>query len=243
MASELVSTKVNQAQNPLTSSKIQYLISNAIATYSSYAGWDIRYFPKINMLLVNVPSIVSGGTTQFAANQLTNAWTTFNGMDASSWGTYSLNPMFGTYDGRVMSAWTGSLDSVTMAGSGGTAIQSEVQQAYTYFGHASTQKQVGMYQPVMVGNYAVAVSTEIEYDFASTTLDAPTAINPNSGSTLWNYSLWNTASWVGGSSVQKPWFGAEGMGIAASLKMMTQSSGDVLWVATNYNLVNGKGVL
>jgi hypothetical protein len=243
MSQQLVSTKVKDALNPLTSYKIQFLVSTAIASYSTYAGWDMKYLAKANMLLINVPSVVSGGTTQFAANQITNAWTLFSGMDASCWGLYNLDPYFGTYDGRVMAAWTGNKDGILLDNTGGTTIIAEVQQAYTYFGHTSTQKQVGMYQPVLVATSDVAISTTIEYDFADKNLASPTAVYSTPDGSLWNSSLWNTAIWGGSSNVQKDWVGANGMGIAASLRMITQSDGDVLWVGTNYSLGNGVGLL
>jgi len=243
MAAALVSTKVNQAENPLTSKKIQLLISSAIATNGGLAGWDLKYYSKLNMILINVPSVVSGGTTQFAANQLTAAWCTFSGMDASAWGTFNTNPMFGTYDGKIISAWTGGKDGVLVNGTGGTNIVSEVQQAYNYFGKLSTQKQIGLYQPVLVNQYNVAVSSTIEYDFASSVLTSPTGIPASTGSANWNGANWGTAVWAGGAKVQKPWLGANGMGIAASLRMITQSSGDTLWVSTNYSMVGSNSIL
>jgi hypothetical protein len=242
MSEQLISTQVKQALNPLTSYKIQFLVSTAIGIYSGYAGWDIQYLPKTNMLLINVPSVTTGGTTQFAANQITSAWTIFTGMDASCWGVYNLDPMFGTADGKVMAAWTGNLDNVLLDGTGGTRITAEVQQAYTYFGKPTTQKQVGLYQPVFTSEALVTLSSTITYDFVDYPLPTSTAYFPTVPTGIWDTSLWGTPYWGGGTRVQKNWVGAEGMGIAASLRMVAQSTGDVLWVGTNYSLTNGSGL-
>jgi hypothetical protein len=243
LAKQLVSTRADQATDPLTSDKIQYLISEAITTYSQFAGWDIKYYSKLNMLLINVPSAVAGGTTQFAANQLTSSWTVFSGMDAGCWGTLDQNPMFGTYDGRIMSAWNGNNDNVDLAGSLGDGIVAEVQQAYSYAGRPATQKQVGMYRPTFITDLSIAFSSRIEYDFTNSVLlpPDPTPL-VNQGLTLWDTAIWNTNRWNGGSTVQQDWIQAEGMGTAASLRMVSLSIGDVLWVSTGYSLLNGVGL-
>jgi hypothetical protein len=242
LSAQLVSTKVKEANNPLTSNKIQYLISEAISLYSQYAGWDLKYYPRVNMVLVNVPSVVAGGTAQFAANQITSAWTLFSGMDSSVWGNYDTNPMFGTYDGNVMLAWTGELDGVLLDNTGGQNIITEVQQAYTYFGKLATQKQVSMYKPSFINTLPIAVAAKIEYDFAGSTITVPSPVTLTGSTPLWDTAVWDTALWGGGSEVQKSWIQGEGMGVACSLRMMTQSTGECIWVATDYSVVSGSGL-
>jgi hypothetical protein len=117
-----------------------------------------------------------------------------------------------------------------------------VQQAYSYFGGRSNQKQVGLYRPTFVVGGSLSYNTAIVYNFADKTLTTPSiTIAPLAD--LWDTGEWDTAYWTGGSAVQQSWLSAEGMGVAASLKMVTISNTEVLWVATDYTMVQSRGVL
>jgi hypothetical protein len=241
MAAQLTSSRVEQATDPLTSNKIQYLISNATTLYGSLAGWDMKYFPRDNLLIVNVPQVLSSGNIQYAANQLVQSWTQFEGMNATCWGTYDLSPMFGTSDGEVLKAWTGYSDYAESDGSGGTSILAKVQQAYTYFDKRATQKQVSMYRPTFVVSRPCGLNSAILYDFNTSTLTYPPTAPPGSIA-VWDIAVWSSSVWGGGTQVQLNWIQAQGMGVAASLELATQSNGSVLWVSTDYSLVSGLGL-
>jgi hypothetical protein len=194
------------------------------------------------MLILNVPSVTSGGNIQLASNQITNAWTEFLGMDAACWGFFGSSPMFGDHAGNVFQAWTGHSDRVQSNGTGGTAIVSRVQQAYSYMGERATQKQVGMYRPVFVVTDPAAFNSTIRYDFRAELVTTPGPMGVTSSS-LWGVGVWNSSLWGGGDTVQKQWVQAEGMGVAASLLMVMRTEGEVLWVATDYSITGGWGLL
>jgi len=234
MAELLTSTKVNEATSAFKSNKIQFLMSELIGTYGDLANWQLSYVPKINMLICNVPSVVLGGNTQIVANQIIGAWAQFSGMDAACWTTYDAQPFFGDYEGRVHVAWYGGLDRVDLAGLGGTAVLAEVQQAYSYLNSLGTQKQVGMYRPNFIVATPVAYKSGIEYDFQGSSVPAPDSVAPSLGS-LWDDSKWGTAQWYGGTSNQRIWSQASGMGVAASVHLKTVSTNDVLWISTDYS--------
>lgn len=242
MAAVLVSTRVTQREDLFVTKKIQFLISELTSSYSTLFGWDLKYFAKDNMLILNVPSVTAGGNIQLAANQITGAWTEFLGMDSVCWAAFGSSPFFGGYDGRVFAAWAGNIDGVKLDGTGGKGVISSVMQAYSYLGQLATQKQVGMYRPTFIVNAPITLSTSILYDFSTKDLPAPTSPAKNY-SALWNYGLWGTAVWGGGDSVQKRWIQAEGMGVAAALRMVTQTEAEVLWVSTDYSLIGGTGIL
>jgi hypothetical protein len=242
MSSVLTSTRVNQFEDRLVTNKIQFLISELTSAYSPLFGWDMKYFPKDNMLIMNVPSVTVGGNIQLAANQITNAWTEFLGIDSVCWNAFGSQQFFGDYSGRVLMFWTGTIDNVLLDGTGGKGIISSVMQAYSYLGNMATQKQVGMFRPTFIVNAPLTISASILYDFSTADLPTPTS-PPKNYSALWDYGLWGQAIWGGGDSVQKQWIQAQGMGVAAALRMVTQTEAEVLWVATDYSTVQGKGIL
>jgi hypothetical protein len=242
MSTILTSTKVNVKDRSITTDKIQFLMSELVSTYSQAFGWDLKYYPKDNLLLLNVPSVTAGGSVQLAANQITGAWTEFTGMDATCWGYFGSTPVFGSHDGKVYQAWTGNRDKVEIDGTGGEGITSLVQQAYSYMGAPATLKQVGMYRPVFVVSDPAAFKSIIRYDFKGGSLTAPGPV-PIGAASLWNAGIWNDSTWGGGDTVQKQWIQAEGMGVAASLLMIMKTEGEVLWISTDYSVLPGQGLL
>lgn len=247
MTSQLVSNRVKDKFDSLVSKKIQFLISELISTFSSIFGWSLSYFTPFNMLLINVPSVVSGGNSQLAANQITQAWTQFSGMDAACWVEYNNSPYFGDFTGKVYLAWTGNSDKVLLNNTGGTGITAVVQQAFSYLqdkggANRSNQKQISLYRPVFVASGPVEFDSAIVYDFKTEDNPAPGAI-PAATDTLWGVGIWGADRWSGGSTVFKEWVQAEGMGVCASLKMVVASESEVLWVSTDYSLVQGVGIL
>jgi len=242
MSETLVSTKVENNASKLKTDKIQYLISEVTSQYGSEFGWQLMYFPGLNMLMINVPTPVITGNLQLASNQLINAWTQFTGMDAACWLSRPRNPMFGDYDGNVWLAWSGESDGVALDGTGGSGILGIAQQAYSYLGSPAMQKQVGMYRPNLIVSVPVKFKSAIIYDFVDVPIVIPDAVSNTVGS-LWDVGLWNQATWGGGTDVQRAWVQASGMGNAASLQMVLRSTGEVLWVTTDYSYVSGWGIL
>jgi hypothetical protein len=242
MSETLVSTKVENNASKLKSDKIQYLISTVTSQYGSEFGWQLVYLPELNMLMINVPTPVVTGNLQLASNQLINSWTEFTNMDAASWFPRPQNPLFGDYAGNVWLAWFGESDGVQLDGSGGSGVLGVAQQAYSYYGSPAMQKQIGMYRPNLIVTVPVRFKSNIVYDFIDVPIVVPDAI-PNTEGSLWDVGLWNTATWGGGTEVQRAWVQALGMGNAASLQLVLRSTGEVLWVATDYSYVSGWGIL
>lgn len=242
MSAVLTSTKVTEQARTVQTDKIQFLLSELVSSFSQTFGWDLKYYPKDNLIMLNIPSVTVGGSIQMASNQITGAWTQFTGMDAVCWSFFGSTPMFGDHTGTVYQAWTGNQDKVLVDGTGGEGILSVVQQAYSYLGAPATQKQVGMYRPTFVVSDPAAFKSRIQYDFKAGGLTAPGPLPPASNS-VWGVGIWNEDLWGGGDTVQKQWIQAEGMGVAASLLMVMKTEGEVLWVATDYSVLPGQGLL
>jgi len=241
MSRVLTTTKVENREDLFITKKVQFLISELTAAYATLFGWDLKYFAKENQLILNIPSVTVGGNIQLAGNQITGAWTEFTDMDSVCWRAFGSSPFYGDYTGRVLMAWVGNVDNVLLDGTGGKGVISSVMQAYSYLGAMAVQKQVGMYRPTLVVNNPVSISSSILYDFSTKNLTPPTS-PPKNYSSLWNYGLWGTAIWGGGDEVQKRWIQAEGMGVSAALRMVTQTEAEVLWVSTDYSYVVGQGL-
>jgi hypothetical protein len=242
MNETLISTRVDNAAQKLKTDKIQFLISEVSSLYSTLSGWQVSYFPQVNMLMLNVPTTVDGGNIQLASNQLINSWTQFTDMDAAVWVNHNSQMFFGDFAGNVWLAWSGTTDGVGLDGTGGDGILAEAQQAYDYFGSPAYQKQAGLYRPNFVVTIPINFYSTIVYDFKSPAFVVPDSVAPISGS-LWDVGLWDVATWSGGALVQRAWIQARGVGSAASIQLSARSTGEVLWVTTDYSHISGWGIL
>lgn len=241
----LVSTKVNESRGILKSDKIQLLISYAVESFSDLPGWQLIYAAPYNMLIVNVPSVLDEGNIQFASNQLMpeEPWTQFTGMDAASLVVFNNLLYFGNYDGTVYQAWYGGQDSVDLSGTNGTDVVCECQQAYSYLDAPSVQKQVGMYRPNFITNIAIGYNSRIDYDFITASIETPTPPPPDDSGSLWGTALWGVGVWSGSLGTDRQWNQADGVGVAAALRIAMQTSGEVVWVSTDYSYKIGRSVL
>ena len=242
MGTVLGSTRVKDREKSFKSQKVQFLLSELTSTFGSLFGWDMKYFAKDNLLIINVPSVTAGGNIQLASNQITEAWTQFTGLDAAAWTSYGNQIMFSDYAGRVLLGWNGNQDDVKLDGTGGTGIIARAQQAYSYVKDGPTQKQIGMYRPVFITTSPVGFKSSIQYDFIRDDLTVPSVPTSEFG-TVWGVGIWGTDLWGGGDAVVRQWVQAEGMGSAVSIRMVVHSDAEVLWVSTDYTVVGGRSVL
>lgn len=233
----LASTKVNEAHTVFKSDKIQLLIAYATETYSDLPGWQLQYAAPYNMLIVNVPTTDPAGSFQFAANELmpTEPWTLFTGWDARCWITSNNLLYFGDNTGTVYKAWQNAKDEIAYDGStSGTEIIWEIQQAYSYLGAFSVQKQVGMYRPNFITAGDISYNSRIDYDFVAEDIivaDAPSGITTS----LWGTAIWGSSFWAGATSTDRNWRQARGIGTAAALRMSGQAGVDLIWISTDYS--------
>jgi hypothetical protein len=201
----------------------------------------MKFVASQNMLVINIPSVAVDGTLQLVENVVNGKWSTFLGMDATTWvADFTDSPFFGG-QGRVLRAWTGNVDDVSYDRPQGFPITAMVQQAYNYYGTPANNKQVGLYRPNFLTNRAVVWKGVIRYDFSL----YPVFIHVGSVPTnlaRWDTAIWDAGIWSGGMHAQKEWASAEGMGFAGSLVMATRSDGEVVWVNTDMTVTSG-GIL
>lgn len=230
------STQVNVSTDNAESRKVQFLLSELLSNFGTNGGWELQFYPPINMLMINYKdySLTAG---QVIENQITKAWATFQGIQSNCWTQFNEVPFFGG-DTAVYQAWTGAADGVKLDGSGGMTITGQVQQAYSYLGAPAAQKQVGMYRPNFMVDVPVNFASEIQYDFAFDELTDPTP-RADRRTAVWNQAIWGTSYWSGGTRTQRDWIQAIGLGVAASLRLAVAAKTSVLWVSTDYTYKSG----
>lgn len=104
-------------------SKLSGAIATASRDYGSNYGWQTVYYPKGNMVLINVPVTYGVEYWQYGYNTITGAAFRFKGMNAMCLGVYNGELYYGSASGIVYKADTGTSDA-------GTAIEIDIQQAF-----------------------------------------------------------------------------------------------------------------
>lgn len=233
LASALQSSRLDPRIN--LTDKIFFAISQAADLYSSNFGWQIAYYAKVNMLIINVPS--SNGIQQFVMHTISKSWASFSGISATCFEMHNDDIYFGG-NGYVGQYWNGYSDD-------GANINSSVQQAYSYFDAPGQLKRFTLVRPIIqTDNGVPSVLCGINTDFDYQNQLGQIAFNPGSTDLgTWDNATWDVNTWGGNLSINRIWQGVTGLGFSAGINMTMASQGiDVHWVSTDYVMERG-GVL
>jgi hypothetical protein len=193
--------------------KIQYAASSAVQQYGSNFGWDITYFPKVNMLVVNVPVNTGALQQQYVMNTITRAWASFSGWAANCFCLWKDNLYFGG-NTIVGKAWDTQADA-------GSNIQADGKQAFNYVGAPDVLKRFTMMRPYIAtngGTPGLQASINIDFDDSNPYLTANLTPTPNAGG-LWGTGTWGTMQWGSTQVVQKQWQGVVGTGYSVAPRL------------------------
>jgi hypothetical protein len=233
LSAGLQSTRLDPRVN--ITDKIFFAISQATSLYATQYGWQINYFAKKNMLILNVPVI--GGSEQYVMHNITKSWARFTNINAFCWELSGDDMYFGG-DGFVGKFYDTNADA-------GANILGFVQQAYSYFESRGQQKRFTMVRPILqTDNGVPTVLCGISTDFETVDLTSQISFNPNILSIgLWDIADWDDANWGGGLVTTKIWQGVTGLGYAGSISLNVVSQGiEFHWASTDYVMERG-GVL
>lgn len=233
LSAGLQSTRLDPRVN--ITDKIFYAISQATSLYSNFYGWQINYFAKNNMLILNVPVI--GGSEQYVMHNITKSWARFTNISANCWELSGDNMYFGG-DGFVGKFYDTNADA-------GANIKGFVQQAYSYFDSRGQQKRFTMVRPILqTDNGVPTVLCGISTDFETVDLTNQISFNPNILDIgIWDTADWDDANWGGGLVTTKIWQGVTGIGYAGSISLNVVSQAiELHWASTDYVMERG-GVL
>jgi len=234
LSAGLQSTRLDPRVN--ITDKIFYAISQAADNYANNYGWQINYFAKFNMLIVNIP--ITGGSEQYVMHNITKSWARFTNLNANCWESSGDDMYFGAtgFVGRFYDTFADA----------GTNISGFVQQAYSYFESRGQQKRFTMVRPILqTTNGLPTVLCGLSVDFETTDLSNQISFNPAILQTgEWDLDKWDDCNWGGGGLVTtKIWQGVTGIGYAGSISLNVASQGiEFHWASTDYVMERG-GVL
>jgi hypothetical protein len=233
LSAGLQSTRLDPRVN--ITDKIFFAISQATTAYSSFYGWQINYFAKQNMLILNVPVI--GGSEQYVMHNITKSWSRFTNIKANCWELSGEDMFFGGtgYVGKFYDTFADD----------GNNIRGFVQQAYSYFETRGQLKRFTLVRPILqTDNGLPTVLCGISTDFDTVDLTSQISFNPSILQTgEWDLDTWDNANWGGGLTTTKIWQGVTGLGYAGSVSLNVVSQNiEFHWASTDYVMERG-GIL
>jgi hypothetical protein len=221
------------------SDKIYAAISAATTNYGSTFGWDLCYFAKANMLLVNIPVDSNTGQQQYAMNSITKQWCSFAGIGAQCWDIFNDNLFFGgnTFVGQ---AWNGFSDFPSAGASTvASPIQTNALTSFNAFGNDGTTKRWMMVRPIFLTNGSPNALGGMNVDFDLADNNGSLSFVPTTGA-VWDMAVWDTDVWGGGLGVSKNWQSVNGIGTWAAIRVKTSTLGiETHWVSTSYTMEQG----
>lgn len=227
--SRIISVGIQQPKDAV-SYKIQQLISDDIAAYTTNYGWQGVVHPFGNKVIINVPQNTNSRYHQLVMCTFNSAWCTFGYLN-SPWNAAT----FCVSGDRLF--WGGNT-KVYLGDSGrnddGAQIFGSMQPAFSYFG-TNRQKRFTMLRPILLTDGPVTPALGLNLDF-SNTLPSGTPTFSTTAGAIWDTAKWDVGMWSSGPTVQKYWQTIYGVGFSATAYMQiatTVSSVSVLsfdWV-------------
>jgi hypothetical protein len=200
------------------SDKIQPVLAPLVQSLRLTASWETFIVPDENILVIKPPQDTTGAYTQFAMNLTTGAWCSFDSIPMTCCTLLAGKPYCGTSDGRVFKAFTGNLDGVAIAGTGGTNIEGDIQTAFSSFDSPAMLKKFNLGHPIFISTQQPAVKMQMNTQFTFSGVPGSPSFSQTSGS-LWSASQWSVARWSGSSGTYQAWVGLTGLGFYGSLRM------------------------
>lgn len=212
--------------------KIFYEISQQVQFNSNRFGWQILYFAKPNMLIINIPD--PNGTKQFVMHNISKAWASFEGINANCWELMYDQCYFGG-DGYIGHFWESGSDD-------GEVISAVCQQAYNYFDMPGQQKRFTMIRPTFfidagVPAYYAAINTDFNTEnYLGNVVFSPVFTNVG----VWDTAIWDQSVWGGTYVPYQAWTGVRGIGYSGGINLSVISKDEeIRWTSTDYVMEKG----
>ena len=230
LASALQSSRLDPRVN--ITDKIYYEISKEADAYSTEFGWQVIYYAKPNMLVINIPNPT--GTEQYVMHTISKAWCNFTGINTTCFELHNDDLYFGG-TGFVGKFWDTNADD-------GGQISATCQQAYSYFDKPGQQKRFTMVRPTFLVDVGTpGIYAGINTDFQTqNNLGKVTFVNTPTTTAVWDVAHWDNDVFSGNLVISRQWQGVTGLGYAGGINLNIVSAGiDVHWVSTDYVLEQG----
>ena len=198
------------AQGDLTD-KIAPSFASAARMYGSAFGWEGVLYPKGKFILYNIPVSAGSQSHQYVRNVISGAWCRFKNMNAASWTIYNDDLYYGTFDGKIVKADTGTNDR-------DANVDFSLFTSYNYYGDREHVKHFQNVRPILTANGPMTVGLSMSVDREERSSNDTITVTAETG-TDWDSGFWDTFSWAGENFAASDWYAVTGIGRSGALKM------------------------
>jgi hypothetical protein len=218
--SQILGLSQGAAARTSITNKIITQFRDQFTVSGSLFGWQCIEYPKLDLLIINVPISERGTQHQYVMNISTGAWCRFTGINAGCWSLLGNNIYFGSNDGRVHHWGIEHTDD-------GANIVGTLQHAYSTFG-TTKLKRFTQAKPIFLAppSYIPPVTIRVDYDVSAPDVNVVAA---STSGTQWDTAQWDTFQWAGGNEPTLGWQGLAGEGRAGSIAFGVSSSEELVY--------------
>lgn len=214
------------------SDKINTALSAAWAVYKNNFGWEMKYDPDREWLILNVPVSTGNFQQQYVMNTHTQAWTRFLGWNSNCFEFHDGNLYFGTNGSVVQAATSSQSDD-------GEDILVDVRQAASTFGAPGRLKHFKIYRPLINSDGALGLAFAMDVDFNDQTpTNIPTVVAVPFAE--WDVATWDDFFWGGDPVPVGQWQSAGALGTYGSVRIKGAANETAIrWYGTDVVLEPG----
>jgi hypothetical protein len=240
---------------PPALSKVSGAVLAATTANASAFGWQAIMYPGGGRMIFNIPN-VDGSFAQHVINTATGAWCRYLDISASCWCVYNNLLFFGSSDGTVYQAETGSADTgrlvfttesawdtspwdITPWGPESIAnmpINADGQQAWSQL-NSPYRKRIPAFRSIIQSEGTISYQAGIGYDYKPISLGTATSTEPTTAA--WDVSPWDITPWGPGTIVDTNWRVAGGTGESVAMRVKVAALQQISWVRTDFRAETG----
>lgn len=214
------------------------VIASLMQNYNTFDGWQVQSLPAEELLTVNVPPTALQNPGDVFALKVTNgAWSMFKAMPYTCYVSIDSDIFAGTNDGRVVRAFDGTLDNVTIAAptTSGQPILCQVTPAYQAMGAPGLQKRFTLVRPTFLASTKPTVTVQMLIDYGLPVSPVTPSIPIPPPESSWGSAIWGTAHWSAPLGQQlRRWIGTRGAGFAATAQLDYRCTRETLLTTIDY---------
>jgi hypothetical protein len=188
-----VSSALARDQAALSEAAVSYPIEEAwkaeVLTRRAQYSWNVEIWPTQQMCIVGMPSYGELSDQCFVINIRTGAWARYTNWNCHSTALYGDRFFFGTDDGRVLEAETGSTDD-------GNIYTASYVGLFEDLGAAGILKSVQLARVNLLSVYPIQPQIFVCNDFVATVPLPPSAAAAIPNASVWDTLLWDSGTWA-----------------------------------------------
>ena len=210
--SQLLSGQVVSEEATLVTRKITPLINADMRLYRDQIGWEIRYIPTQNLLMVATPKQTGLDYRQYVQNLDTRGWAIYRDFPMFTGDTWHGFFYEGSED-NILYVHTGDIENVLLDDDeSGEPIDWSVLTSYQDYDLPAGNRVAQLIRCTFIAAVSPAYVAVAKYDYDMTEPLMTPIVAPSLSGSLWDVALWDVGLWGGSVVTINPLRGANGIG-------------------------------